>query len=80
MNVQLQKLIDEYFPDDKIKAECFLRSFSTGITKELEKYADSQYRKYISSTNSSIKNDPWVLGTSEGTDYCIDIIKKMLDE
>lgn len=80
MNKQIDKLVEEYFPSDKIKAESLILAFAAGFTKEIERYAESQYRKYKSSTHPSIKNDPWILGTSEGADRCIDIIKKMLDE
>jgi hypothetical protein len=46
----------------------------------MERYAESQYRKYKSSTSQTVRDDPWVLGTSEGADHCVEIIKKMLDE
>lgn len=78
--MQIRKLIDQYFPEDQLKAEQFLKVFSSEVTRELEKYAESQYRKYKSSTHPSIKNDPWILGTSEGADRCIEIIKKIVDE
>lgn len=80
MNKQIEKLVEEYFPSDKVKAESLIRAFAAGLSKEMERYADSQYRKYKSSTSNTVKDDPWVLGTSEGADYCVTIIKKMLDE
>ena len=80
MNKQIEKLVEEYFPSDKVKAESLIRAFAAGLSKEMERYSDSKYRKYKSSTNCSIRNNDWVLGTSEGADYCVDIIKKMLDE
>lgn len=80
MNKQIDKLIEEYFPSDKIKAESLIRAFAAGLTKEMERYAESQYRKYKSSTSQTVRDDPWVLGTSEGADHCVEIIKKMLDE
>ena len=80
MNQQLDKLLEEYFPGDTLKAESLLRAFSAGISKEIGRYAESQYRKYKSSASKTIKDDPWVLGTSEGADHCLELIKKMLDE
>jgi hypothetical protein len=80
MNKQIEKLVEEYFPSNKIKAESLIRVFAAGLSKEMERYSDSQYRKYKSSTSNMVKDDPWVLGTSEGADYCVDIIKKLLDE
>jgi hypothetical protein len=80
MNKQFDKLIEEYFPSDKIKAETMLRAFAAGISKEIERYAESQYRKYKSSSSKTVKDDPWVLGTSEGADHCLERIKKMIDE
>jgi hypothetical protein len=80
MNKQIDKLLEEYFPSDKIKAESLIRVFAVGLIKEMERYAESQYRKYKSSTSQTVRGDPWVLGTSEGSDHCIEIIKKMLDE
>ena len=80
MNHNIERLIQDYFPNDKTNAEQMLTVFSYGIISELEKYAESQYRKYTMSSSKSIKNDPWVLGTSEGADKCIELIKKLLDE
>lgn len=79
MDTQIEKLIQEYFPDDVIKAESLLNAFSCGLVKQFEKYSECQYRKYKSSVNRNIKDDPWVLGSSEGADYCIELTKKMLD-
>lgn len=80
MNKQIESLISDYFPDDKTKAEHLLQAYSAGLLSQIEKYADSQYRKFKISNSSTVRDDPWVLGTSEGADYCIGIIKSMLDE
>jgi hypothetical protein len=34
----------------------------------------------VSSTNYSIRNDDWILGTSEGADHCVKLLEKMLDK
>lgn len=79
MNKQIESLIIEYFPKDKTAAEQFLSVYSNYLISEFEKYAETQYRKYKMSSNQTVKNDPWVLGTSEGADECVNIIKKVLD-
>lgn len=76
MNEKIEKLIEEYFPDNKIAAESFLWIFVSALNNEIQKYGDSQYRKYL----STHKTDDWYLGTSEGADKCIEIIKNMLDK
>lgn len=80
MNRQIESLISDYFPDDKTKAEHLLRAYSAGLMSQMERYAENQYRKYKTSNSSAVRDDPWVLGTSEGADHCVGIIKSMLDE
>lgn len=48
------------------------------IINDIESYANTQYRKYRLSSSPNVKNDPWVLGTSEGADFCVEIVKKYL--
>ena len=82
MNKQVESLLQEIFTDErenKLKAEQLLRVYSSHLIKEFEKYSEQQYRKYKYSSSSSVKNDPWVLGTSEGSDHCVTIVKKLLD-
>lgn len=82
MNKQVESLIHEIFPDSnesRIKAEQLLNVFSNHLINEFEKYAEQQYRKYKYSSSSVVKDDPWVLGTSEGADHCSEIVKKVLD-
>ena len=76
MNTKIETLIEEYFPNDKATAESFLWVFASGLNNEMQKYAESQYRKYLS-TN---KTDDWYLGASEGADKCVEIIKNMFDK
>ena len=71
----IEKLIEEYFPDDKTAAESLLRVFSGGVQKELKRYSNSTYRAYIM---KGAKDDR-ILGQSEGADKCVELIQKMLD-
>ena len=75
MDKNIEKLIEEYFPNDKTAAESLLRVFSGGIQKELKRYSNSTYRAYIM---KGAKDDR-ILGQSEGADKCVELIQKMLD-
>jgi hypothetical protein len=81
MNKQLKSLIEELFPNISSvqQIDHLLNVYSTHLIKEFEHYSEHQYRKYKNSTNSSVKDNDWVLGTSEGADHCIDILKKILE-
>ncbi len=80
MKNKIEVLVHEFFPNDTIKANELLSEFGKLIVKDIERYAESQYRKYVSSTNYSIRNDDWILGTSEGADHCVKLLEKMLDK
>lgn len=75
MDTKLEKLIEDYFPNDKTAAESLLQTFSSALCNDMKKYADTQYRRYLSLN----KQDDWYLGASEGADKCVEIINKMLD-
>ena len=80
MKNKIEVLVHEFFPNDTVKANELLSEFGKLIVKDIEQYAESQYRKYVSSTNCSIRNNDWILGTSEGADYCVGLLEKMLDK
>lgn len=79
-NTQVHKLIEEYFPNDKQKAEAFARAISHGITSELQKFSSEEYKKFSSSTDNQCRANPHILGMSDGADICIEIVQNMLDE
>jgi hypothetical protein len=78
MNNQLKSLIEEYFPHEKKTAEHLIQSVMYGVLQEMEQYSESQYRKYKLSVSPSVRDSDWVLGTCDGADKCVDIIKKCL--
>ena len=79
MNTQVHKLIDEYFPNDKEKAKAFISSLCYGIVSEIDKFSNTEYQKYTSSTNNEFKGSSYVLGVSDGADVCAEIVQNMLD-
>lgn len=79
-NTQMHKLIDDYFPNDKERAEAFMRVIFHGITSELQKFSTNEYKKFKSSTNTEFRDNPYILGMSDGADICIEIVQNMLDE
>ena len=80
MNTQMHKLIDEYFPNDKERAEAFMRVIFHGITSKLQKFSTEDYKEFSSSTDNKYKDNPYFLGVRNGADICIEIVQNMLDE
>lgn len=79
MKSKIEQLVEEYYIDDKNKATQMLEVYTRGLIKEFERYSNIQYRKYLTEKNKEA-NTEWYLGTSEGSDHCVAILKKMLDE
>jgi hypothetical protein len=79
MNTQTHKLIEEYFPDNREKAEAFISSLCYGIVSEIDKFSSTEYQKYTLSANNEFKGSSYILGLSDGADVCAEIVQNMLD-
>jgi hypothetical protein len=84
MDIRVNAIIDEFNAFSNINppydnnAEILIKNFVDILVEELEGYSNRQYRKYTTSSSKLDRANPYVLGTSEGTDKCIEVIKELL--
>ena len=70
----IRKIAEDYTPENITQTESILQTYTYGLIKDIQRQADSRYRKYLQSKSE------FDLGYCEGLDKAVEILKKMFDE